>query len=55
MVTGSLGGTPIADGRLRGDKITFTVGGAKYTWTVSGNTIKGSGGSGGAFTATKKP
>ena len=55
MVTGSLAGTPIADGRLRGDQITFTVGGAKYTGTVSGNTIKGSGGSGGAFTATKKP
>ena len=55
MVTGSLAGTPIADGRLRGDQITFTVGGAKYTGTVSGNSIKGSGGSGGAFTATRKP
>ena len=54
MVTGTLGGTPISDGRLRGDELTFTAGGAKYTGKVSGNTITGNGGSGGKFSATRK-
>jgi len=49
MVTGTLGSTPIADGRLRGDEITFTAGSTKYTGRVDGNTIKG-----GSWTATKK-
>ena len=31
MVTGSLGSNAIADGRLRGDQISFTAGGVKYT------------------------
>ncbi|MEZ5286468.1 MAG: hypothetical protein R2712_17000 [Vicinamibacterales bacterium] len=50
MLTGSLGNTPITDGRVRGTEVTFTAGGQRYTGTVSGNTIKGSG-----WTATKKP
>jgi precorrin-6B methylase 2 len=54
MLTGSLGGTPIADGRMRGDQISFSAGGVKYTGTVAGNTIKGTASSGGAFSATKK-
>jgi SAM-dependent methyltransferase len=56
MVTGTLGTTPISDGRLRGDEITFKVGNAAYTGRVQGNTIRGTvtGGSGGAFTATKR-
>jgi len=33
-VAGSLGQDPIADGRLRGDEITFTAGGATYTGRV---------------------
>jgi len=56
MVAGTLGSTPISDGRLRGEEITFTAGNAKYTGRVSGNTMSGTmtGGSGGAWTATRK-
>jgi hypothetical protein len=54
MVTGTLGSTPIADGRLRGDEITFTVGGAKYTGKVNGNSMSGTNGAGAKWTATKK-
>ena len=53
MVSGTLGGQPIADGRLRGEEITFTVGGAKFTGTVSGNQMTGTG-DGGSWTATRK-
>ncbi len=52
MLSGTLGSTPIADGKLRGDEITFTAGGQKYTGKVNGNTITGTSGAG-AFTATK--
>ncbi len=51
-VSGTLGSTQIADGKLRGDEITFTAGGQKYTGKVNGNTITGTSGAG-AFTATK--
>ena len=54
MLSGTLAGTPIADGRLRGDQISFTAGGVKYSGTVSANTITGTASNGGAFTATKK-
>lgn len=56
MVSGTLGSTTIADGRLRGEEISFTAGGVKYTGRVNGNTITGnvSGGSNGTFTATRK-
>jgi precorrin-6B methylase 2 len=50
--TGTLGTTPIADGKLRGDEITFSAGGVKYSGKVDGNTIRGTS-STGAFTATK--
>jgi hypothetical protein len=53
MVTGSLGSAKIADGRLRGDEISFTAGSTKYTGRVSGNTISGTA-NGKPFTATKK-
>src|SRR5881628_2927533 len=36
MVSGSLGSVPIANGRLRGDEISFSAGGAKYTGRVNG-------------------
>ncbi len=32
---------PISDGRLRGDQISFTVGGTKYTGKVNGTTMAG--------------
>jgi precorrin-6B methylase 2 len=56
MVTGTLGSTPIADGRLRGEEITFKVGNATYTGRVQGNSIRGNvaGGPGGTWTATKQ-
>lgn len=55
-ISGSLGGTPIADGSLKGDEITFTVGSAKYTGRVAGNTMQGavSGGSGATWSATRR-
>jgi hypothetical protein len=49
MVTGTMGGKPISDGRLRGDQLTFTVGGTQQTAGVNGNTMQGSN-----WTATKK-
>jgi hypothetical protein len=53
MVSGSLGTTQISQGRLRGDEISFTAGGATYTGKVEGNTIRGTV-NGQPFTATKK-
>jgi precorrin-6B methylase 2 len=41
VVTGTLGGVPIAGGRLRGDQVRFTVGAAEYTGRVTGNRIEG--------------
>ncbi len=56
MVSRTLGSTPLTDGRLRGEKITFTIGDAVYNGRVEGDTIRGTvtGDSGGAFTATKQ-
>lgn len=56
MITGTMGGTAIAEGRLRGDQIEFSVGGANYTGRVAGNSINGTltGGSGGSWTATRR-
>ena len=55
MLSGSLGGSAVSSGRLRGNDITFTVGNAVYTGRVEGSSIKGSikGGSGGTFVATR--
>ena len=45
VVSGSLGSgagaTPIANGKLRGDQITFEAGGSRYTGRVNGDTIQG--------------
>jgi Methyltransferase domain len=41
---------PIANGRLKGDQISFTAGSAEYSGQVSGNTIEGSIKSGGTDT-----
>ena len=49
MVSGTMGGKPISDGRLRGEELTFTAGGAKHTARVNGNTMKASN-----WTATRK-
>ena len=41
MVTGTMGSTPITNGKLRGDQFTFTAGGSQYTGRVNGNRIEG--------------
>ena len=53
MVSGTLGGSQIAGGRLRGDSLSFTVGGVAYQGKVTGSTVTGTGPAG-AWTATKK-
>jgi hypothetical protein len=56
MLTGTLGTTPISEGKVMGNEVMFTAGDAKYTGKLSGRTITGTitGGSGGSWTATKK-
>ncbi len=39
--SGSVGTTPVAEGKLDGEKITFTIGGNTVTGVVNGNTIEG--------------
>jgi len=57
MIAGMLnsGGkiAPITNGRLNGDQISFTAGGARYTGRVSGNSIEGTIKSGGKWSATR--
>jgi len=55
-ISGTMGSTAIADGKLHGDEISFTVGNAHYTGHVNGTSMKGTltGGSGGSWTATKR-
>lgn len=55
MISGSLDGAPLSDGRLRGDAIEFSIGDTKYTGRVYGNVMQGTavGGSGGAWRATR--
>ena len=55
MLTGKFGTNAISEGKMRGDEITFTAGGAKYVGHVSGNTIKGTATPGGSWTATRRP
>ena len=49
MVTGTLGGKPISDARLRGDQFTFTAGATKHTARVNGTSMQAAN-----WTATKK-
>jgi precorrin-6B methylase 2 len=41
MLSGTLGKTPIADGRLKGEEISFTVGDTQYVGRVNGNAMSG--------------
>jgi hypothetical protein len=50
VVSGTLGSTPIATGKLNGDVITFTAGGRTYAGRVNGDRITGSG-----WSATRAP
>ncbi|MFZ5692047.1 MAG: class I SAM-dependent methyltransferase [Pseudomonadota bacterium] len=45
--------TPVKAGRLNGNELTFTTGGATYTGTVNGDKIEGSTGSGAVWTAKR--
>lgn len=40
-ISGSLGSTPIADGKINGEEVTFTAGGTTVTAKASGNTLEG--------------
>jgi hypothetical protein len=53
---GTLGSTPIAEGKLNGDEISFRVGNVQYRGRVDGATMKGTttGGSSGSWMATRK-
>ena len=42
FVTGTLGSTPIADGKLNGDAVTFSAGGRTYAGRVNGGSMTGS-------------
>jgi hypothetical protein len=56
MVSGTLGSTPIVNGKLRGDQLTFEAGPSRYTGRVNGDTIDGtltSGGSTSNFRAAR--
>ena len=60
MISGTLKSgsntTPITNGRLSGDQVSFSVGAAQYTGRVSGNGMEGtanSGGSNGKWIATR--
>jgi len=57
MVSGTLksgsNSTPIANGKLNGDQITFNAGGVLYTGRVNGNVIEGSLSTGGSWKATR--
>jgi SAM-dependent methyltransferase len=57
MLSGNLrNGTssnPIAQGKLRGDQISFVAGGVMYTGRVNGNTMEGTTGTGTKWTGTR--
>jgi len=57
MISGTLktgnNSTPIANGKLNGDQITFNAGGALYTGRVSGNVMEGRVSTGGNWKATR--
>jgi len=57
MISGTLksgnNSTPIANGKLNGDQITFNAGGVLYTGRVSGNVMEGSVSTGGSWKAMR--
>ena len=54
MVSGTLASAPVSEGRLRGDAISFTAGGTKYSGRVEGNTMRGTTAAGAAWSATRR-
>jgi precorrin-6B methylase 2 len=57
MVSGALRSgnvsTPVTNGRLNGDQITFTAGGNQYSGYVNGDVMEGNVGSGGSWKAIR--
>jgi SAM-dependent methyltransferase len=57
MISGALksrtNSAPIANGKLKGDQITFNTGGVLYTGRVNGNVMEGSLSTGGNWKATR--
>ena len=55
-LSGTMGSSAIADGKMRGDEISFNVGSAHYTGHVNGTSMKGSvtGGNGTTWSATRR-
>ena len=56
MISGTLNSGMPAEGKLRGDEISFTAGGARYVGRVNGNTMQGtytSGSNTGTWTASR--
>jgi precorrin-6B methylase 2 len=54
MITGTLGTTPVSNGKLRGTEITFTAGGTTYTGRVNGVSMQGTTSTKSSWTATKR-
>jgi len=54
VLSGTLGSTPIANARLRGEDISFAVGSLTYTGKVNGNSMSGTTSAGASWSATKK-
>ena len=53
VLSGTLGGTAITNGKMNGEQITFTAGGSQYTGRINGNTMEGTVASGGRSTNFK--
>jgi hypothetical protein len=53
MVSGTLGATPISNGKMNADAISFTVGNRIYSGRVTGNRMEGTISDGGKWQATK--
>jgi len=49
VISGTLGSTPVTNGKLNGEEIVFTAGSQKFTGRVNGASMTGSG-----WSATKK-
>ena len=54
VLGGTMGTTPISNGRLKGEDITFAANGVTYTGKVNGNSMKGTTSAGASWSATKK-
>jgi precorrin-6B methylase 2 len=54
VLTGSLGSTPISEGKVRGEEVTFKAGNATYTGRLQGSTLAGTVSGGGKWTATRR-